>query len=124
MNNSSRGKLLFLLIVSLLLVSGCGKQSEGEKAASTEEPVNRDSIVLEMVAEDSLTVFEILQENHTVDFKSSLMGIFVRAIDSLEHSSNAYWLYSVNGEMPKTACDKYVASAGDTIRWHLRKTGD
>jgi len=124
MNNLLRCKSLFLLVTLLFLVSGCGNKSEKENAATTEESPAKDSVVFEMIATDSLTVFEILRENYTVDFKSSSMGVFVRAIDSVEQSSNAYWMYSVNGEMPKTACDKHVVSVGDTIKWHLRKTGD
>jgi len=124
MNNSSKRKFLLVTITLFFVAAGCPNKGEKEKAAATDVSPDRDSVVLVMLGTDSLTVLEILKQSHSVDFKSSSMGVFVRAIDSVEQSSAAYWLYSVNGEMPKTACDKYIVSAGDTIRWHLRKTSD
>ena len=43
------------------------------------------------------------------------------AIDSIENSAGAYWIYSVNDSVPQVACDKYVTKNGDVVKWHFQK---
>lgn len=110
------------------LVSSCGtevdndtglRQSDTGDSPALSAPV--DSIVIELAGADSRTAFDLLKSNHQVEYKSSVMGVFVTAIDSIENSAGAYWLYSVNDSMPLVACDKYVTKSGDMVKWHFRK---
>ncbi len=48
-------------------------------------------------------------------------GVYVAAIGGLaekEHGSMSGWMYSVNGNVPMTACSNYVLSNGDSVSWY------
>ena len=112
------------LVVALAAMIGCQKES-GDQIGQTSADSNAvttpcDSIVIDLVATDSTTALDILQESHYVAYKSSLMGVFVTSIDSIESGTSTFWLYSVNGTMAEVACDKRAISPGDTVRWHFR----
>ena len=107
------------VLLALILSTSCGGDNSNEKAV--EDETLRDSLVLTMVATDSITVFDLLDANHAVEFKNSAMGVFVTTIDSMENSPKAYWVYSVNGKMIPMACDRHTIGVGDTLVWHLRR---
>ena len=47
-------------------------------------------------------------------------GVYVTAIGGLaqkEHGGKSGWMYSVNGQVPMTACDNYVLHDGDDVQW-------
>ncbi len=122
-----RNLVLGLLIVTMGLVppSGCIKKIDEKTstAAKTDsvvvsEPV--DSLVLVMDGAESQTVLDVLQNAHQVELKPSAMGAFVVAIDSIIGGGDAFWMYSVNGEMGQVACDRFQTRPGDTVRWHFR----
>ena len=77
--------------------------------------------MIELEGVDSLTVFEILRSKHQVDYLTTAAGVFIKAIDSLENTSDFFWIYSVNDTMPQVASDKYHTSDGDSVRWHYRR---
>ncbi len=115
--------LSILLIVSLV---SCSEKQETaidqpSSADSAAKPSHVDSITVELTGVDSMSVFDLLRENHQVDVKSSAMGVFVQAIDSITNSDDAYWMYSVNDSMGQVASDKYITADGDLVRWHFRK---
>ena len=109
------------LIVALV---SCGGQPEDPSADSgkLESSVAPDSVVIALAGEDSVSVLELLQRDHEVAFKSSVMGKFVTAVDSLESGSSVFWVYTVNDSSPAVACDRFLTSNGDTVRWHFRKS--
>ncbi|MDZ4723812.1 MAG: DUF4430 domain-containing protein [candidate division Zixibacteria bacterium] len=115
---------LFLLILSI----GCKEKDQAAPAltpdtttqAETERPKSRDSVVVMLVGVDSTTVLELLDRDHDLRYKSTSMGAFVEAIDSIEQSSNAFWMYSVNDSMIPMASDKRYITTGDTVRWMLK----
>ena len=119
---------LLVAVLSTFLLSSCDsktkkesdlKQSEaGDSTALSPPP---DSVVIELAGADSQTVFDLLEDSHEVEYKSSVIGIFVTAIGSIENSAGAYWMYSVNDSVPQVACDKYVTKNGDVVKWHFRK---
>jgi hypothetical protein len=116
-------------IMVLLLMCSCSRKEKPDKTDgrsnevdSSAAAVTRDSLVIELPGADSQTVFDLLKSSHQVEYKSSALGMFVTAIDSIENSSGAYWVYSVNDSLPKVASDKYITKDGDMIKWHLRKT--
>jgi hypothetical protein len=111
-----------------LLVLACGSQSgdgrvrtSDSTARAADVPAVRDSVVIELEGRDSLTVFELLRRARQVEYRSTTMGVFVTAIDSIENGNNAYWIYSVNDSTPSVASDRFVTRGGDTVRWHFRK---
>ncbi len=111
----------------LLTLAGCGQQAEdqSQQKSSSVEDIPRgtyvDSVVIELAGIDSQTVFDLLKDGHEVAYKSSAMGVFVTAIDSIENSASAYWIYSVNDSVPQVACDKYVTKSGDVVKWHFQE---
>jgi hypothetical protein len=70
--------------------------------------------------EDGKTVFELLTENHKVDYMESEMGIFIKSIDGIENKSGHFWMYSINDEPGEIACDKAAVSDGDVIKWEYK----
>ena len=98
----------------------CGTKSDDDSSAISE----RDSVVVELTGGGYLSVLELLERTHKVDYKSSSMGIFVTGIDSVENSSDHFWMYSVNDTMPKIACDRLITRQGDQVRWHFRAVGN
>ena len=120
--------ILLTLIFSALL-SGCIERREPSyaKAAAdldSSDEGSRDSLVIELTGEDSVTVFDLLRSQHTVDVQASAQGVFVKAIDSIANGERTYWLYSVNDSMGQVSCDKYVTKSGDRIKWYYRKLGE
>ncbi len=115
--------------LALFFMCSCGQKEKPDNAGrhsdlvdSSAATVTRDSLVFEFVGVDSQTVFDLLKGSHQVKYKSSALGVFITAIDSIENSNGIYWVYSVNDSMPKVACDKFVTENGDKIKWHFRKT--
>ena len=110
----------------LLIALACSQKdsSDSQDATAVSDGKPHDSLVVEIVAGDSLDVLSVLQLDHEVEAKSSAMGAFVISIDSVAGGGECYWLYSVNSEMAQEACDKMLVGAGDTVRWHFRCQGD
>ena len=121
--------VLILVILSVFLLCSCGSRSEKDtdiRQSRTDDSIvpsiSSDSILIELAGVDSQTVFDLLRNSHQVEFKSSVMGVFVTAIDSIENGDGAYWMCSVNDSMPQIACDKYITKDGDVVKWCFRKT--
>jgi len=100
-----------------VLLAGCG--ADADNTGST--VAMYDSLVIKLDGIDSVSVFDLLTENHRVDYISTGMGVFIKAIDSIENGSGVYWLYSVNDTTAQIAADRYITSDGDRIRWHFSK---
>lgn len=114
---------LLLVWVSLVALS-CQGNNEGDiqtdksdsSAAARIEYLAR----IELLGRDSVSVLELLEESHRVDYKSSAMGVFVTAIDGQPESGQAYWVYQINDTTPRVACDKVLTRTGDSIVWYLQ----
>jgi hypothetical protein len=117
--------LTVLLVCSLSFVA-CSADKQDSEGQSQVAPDNSptDSLTITLTGADSVSVFDLLQQSHTVDYQSSAMGVFVKAIDSIYSGDNYFWVYSVNDTMAKTAADKYMTADGDTIIWHFRRVGE
>lgn len=118
--------ILTVLLVVGLIIHGCGtKQEEGatvvdkDTAAVAESP-SRDSVTFELAGRDSATAFELLQQSHYVEYRSTAMGVFVTGIDSIRGGGNAFWIFTVNDTTPKIASDKMFTRSGDRVVWRLR----
>jgi len=122
----SQFELLFAGILSIIFLTAfsCGGEKTGDTAQTDQTaPVEEftDSLAIELAGADSLSVFEILRGNHEVDYKSSLQGVFVTAIDSVAGGGGYLWIYEVNDSTATVACDKYMTRNGDKIMWYFRK---
>jgi hypothetical protein len=93
-------------VILLLLLSACNNKSEVLHS-------------FEFVAVDSASVLSQTRVRFQVDFDSSSMGVFVKAIDGIRNTRTAYWLYFVNSSPAKLAADAFVPQPGDTISWRL-----
>jgi hypothetical protein len=100
---------VLILFVSFVSLYCSGENQEGSEI---------DAIILE--GRDGRTVFDILIEEHEVDYVESEMGVFIQAIDGIENKGGRFWMYSINGEPGKIACDRASVSEGDTIRWEYK----
>ncbi len=116
---------LVILALGLMLSSGCIKRIDKDSpttatADSTAVTDPDESRVIVLDGAESQTVLGVLQAHNQVEMKTSAMGAFVVAIDSIRNGGDAYWLYSVNGEMGQVASDRFLTRPGDTVRWHFR----
>jgi hypothetical protein len=118
-----------LVALVALVCFGCG--SSEDKSQSTSKDVSDtsslavalDSITIELLGADSVSVFDLLVADHIVNYLYSGTGVFVKAIDSIANSTDHYWLYSVNDSMAQVSADKYLTSDGDRVVWHYRRVG-
>ncbi len=112
-----------LSVVSVMLVvfAGCAKQEADTTPAATAKTETPDSVAVELVGADSVTVFDLLKQTHTVDYVSTAGGVFVKGIDSVNNGTSTYWVYSVNDTNPKVAADLMYTHSGDKVVWHFRK---
>ena len=121
----NKSKLIgFLFLVSCILIAACGQNQQAkdaEPSAAKEPP--RDSLTIRLTGSDSVSVFDLLRRSHDVDYQSSAMGVFVKAIDSISSHDHYFWVYSVNDTMARMAADKYLTSDSDRVVWHFRRVG-
>ncbi len=117
-----------MIIAASLIFTACGSGDQpddrSDADANKAQRVWRDSLVIDLVGVDSLTVLDLLKAEHQVEYRSTISGVFVTTIDSTESGSNHFWIYSVNDTMPPVACDQLVTSVGDRVKWHFRKFGE
>lgn len=97
-----------ILVFAVILVVACGCSKNGEVLQH-----------FSFVAEANQSVFEQTRRHFAVQYDSSAMGIFVKAIDGIANTKAAYWLYFVNSSPAKQAADRFVPAGGDTIEWRL-----
>lgn len=117
-------KLIPILLLAALIISACSSNKDtASDTNNSPENTPIDSLIIELAGVDNKSVFDILNENHQIDYQPSSMGVFVKAIDSVYNSSDVFWLYSVNDSIAKTSSDKYKTKNGDIIKWHYRKVG-
>ncbi len=119
--------LLCLAVFACRSIDDSARKSESTQADAprlASAGQNRDSIVITLIGADSTNVFDLLNASHRVDYQASAIGAFVKSIDSIHATADAFWVYSVNDTMGEVAANKRPVQAGDTIRWHLRKNAE
>jgi hypothetical protein len=93
-------------MIALFLIISCSHQPRVIKACR-------------FVATTGESVFAQTKTHFRVEYDSSGVGVFVKAVDGVSQSKTAYWLYFVNGQSASTSCEEFVPAAGDTIEWRL-----
>ena len=124
-------KVRFMILIALLFVACGGDQPVPENDATdtnnTTETTNKtlaensDSLTIELTGIDSVSVLDLLLKAHQVDYRSTLSGAFVTAIDAHENGDDYFWIYTVNDTKVSVACDEYITFDGDRVIWHFRK---
>lgn len=104
-----------------LFLTTCSSQKNSEETTDSVADTASVFARIELVGRDSVSVFELLQESHEVDYQESSMGVFVTGIDSVQAEDGAYWLYSINDTIAQVGCDQAVTRTGDQIVWELTK---
>lgn len=112
---------IFIFLAAAIVLAACNDSSDKPADVTADQPP--DSVVVTLIGQDSTSVLDLLLANHEVEYKESSMGAFVTGIDSINGGGAAFWIYSVNDTMVPLAADKMIVRDGDTIRWHLRKSG-
>lgn len=110
-----------LALTALISAIGCGHKKED--AATSEDQDTGDIATVELTGRDSVSVLDLLREQHDVQFKQSSLGTFVTGIDTLEVTRETYWIYTVNDSAPDIGADRYITSDSDRVVWHYRQAG-
>lgn len=68
------------------------------------------------------TAFSLLrkvasQNNLTMEIKQYDFGTMVTAINDLKNSPAKAWIFTVNGQSPQVAADKFMLTNNDTVEW-------
>jgi hypothetical protein len=115
--------LIVVITGSILLLSCSGSDDTAEQTDTdyADELAYHDSVVFEFEGVDSMSVFDLIQAGHELEYQSTISGKFVTEIDDLEVGSEYFWLFTVNDSVPSVACDEYITSDGDRVKWHYRK---
>ncbi len=109
-----RIRTLLPLLVTFSLA--CGTKESKPSAGLLDS-----TLVVRYYGTEGKTVLELLEVSHQVEKKTSSVGSFVEAIDSVKNRTNRFWLYYVNGKKPNVASDRYPTTADDTIEWRFEK---
>jgi hypothetical protein len=80
-------------------------------------------VTIRLDVREGQTVFELLEAQHEVEYDRTSMGIFVKAIDGIKNEKGHYWIYYLNGQPGRVACDKATVFDGDTVVWKYSKSG-
>jgi hypothetical protein len=74
---------------------------------------------IELPDSAGVSVFELLNAYHDVEYKESSSGVFVTSIDSIPSTSSVFWLYYVNDSAGTVACDRHMLEGGEKVEWRL-----
>jgi len=100
------GRSLLLVLAFLLSSGGC-----------THKPTIIKTCRIIAVAGES--VLAQTKAHYQIEYDSSGVGVFVKAVDGVPQTKSAYWLYFVNGKGGQVSCEEFVPAEGDTIEWRL-----
>jgi hypothetical protein len=99
-------QLLFLVLAFLLSAGGCSHRPTVIKTCR-------------IIAVSGESVLAQTKAHYQIEYDSSGVGVFVKAVDGVPQTKSAYWLYFVNGKSGQVSCEEFIPNAGDTIEWRL-----
>jgi len=109
----------FGLLLTIMLIASCGAKKERDSGSDAAAP--KDSIILELTAEDSTTVFDLTVANGPVEYDKTAQGYFVASINSVDQFDGYFWIYSVNDTMGAMASNLKKIGPGDEVVWYFRQ---
>jgi hypothetical protein len=101
-------RLLFLVLAFLLSAGGCSHKPTVIKTCH-------------IIAVAGESVWTQTKAHYQVEYDSSGVGVFVKAVDDVPQTKSAYWLYFINGTGGQVSCEECIPNVGDTIEWRLIK---
>jgi len=109
----------FSLLLTIMLIASCGDKKKGN--SGSDAAAAKDSVILELTAEDSTTVFDLTAANGPVEYDKTAQGYFVASINSVDQFDGYFWVYSVNDTMGTTASNLKKIGPGDKVIWYFRQ---
>ena len=100
------GRILRLVLAFVLSVGGCSHKPTVIKTCP-------------IIAVAGESVMAQTKAHYQIEYDSSSVGVFVKAVDGVSQTKSAYWLYFVNGKGGQVSCEECIPNAGDTIEWRL-----
>jgi hypothetical protein len=100
------GRLLLLALAFLLSIGGCNHKPTVIKTCR-------------IIATSSESVLTQTKAHYRIEYDSSGVGVFVKAVDGIPQTKAAYWLYFINGIGGQVSCEECIPNVGDTIEWRL-----
>ena len=97
------------VIIAVVIFAGCSSNRDGRE------------IITRVVLPDSsgVSIFELLDAYHEIEFQETSSGAFVTSIDSIPNTRSSYWLYFVNDSAGTVASDRYILEGGEKVEWRL-----
>jgi hypothetical protein len=99
-------QLLLLALIFMLSVDGCSHKPQVIKTCR-------------IIAVAGESVLAQTKAHYKIEYDSSGVGMFVKAVDGVPQTKSAYWLYFVNGKGGQVSCEECIPNVGDTIEWRL-----
>lgn len=106
------------LLLPIMLISACGDKKEN---SSSDTNAQVDSITIELVAEDSTTVFDLTIANGMVEYDKMGPAYLVASIRGIDQTNSYFWIYAVNDTLGMVASNLRKIGPGDKVIWYFRK---
>lgn len=123
--------------VLALFIMGCEVGTVGESLRQADPSQRTDSELVDselvevddsQLAADAVTyscqlgqtAFEVLADNHDLQYDQTSFGKLVTSIDGLEAGDGQYWFYSIDGQPAQVGADSYHCQGEELIQWTLQ----
>ena len=122
--NSKSLVILGIILMALVLTSGCIKQSE--------DPLSLEKVNFQLLIEangeetsQSISVpkgtnaLEAMKMLADVNYSTSAFGAFVTSINGIANTSDSYWLFWIEGKFAEKAIDAYSINGDTVVIWRF-----
>ena len=111
-------RILVVGLMAIMLAGGLtGCNLKKSTSAITDQTQQK---VITYNGVEGKTAYDLLREKYQVEADTSSFGVMVKSINGLAATDKEFWLYSVNGQQPSVAADKYQTKTGDKIEWDYK----
>ncbi|MEM3370247.1 MAG: DUF4430 domain-containing protein [Candidatus Woesearchaeota archaeon] len=116
--------ILILIVLNLLISSGCSKRITSKSGEATLIIVTIGNTTRESFTTSEQNALQVLASLHRVKTQSySNLGIFIKCIDEVCSDSKYFWAFYINGRLASESASAYTPKAGDTIEFRYQKLG-
>lgn len=102
-------QLLICSISIVIVLSACSVERDGQDTIKN----------IALPDTSGVSVFDLLDAHHEVEYQETSSGIFVTSIDSIPNTKSSYWLYFVNDTAGTVASDMYMLRGGEKVEWRF-----
>ena len=122
--NSKSLAILGIILMALVLTSGCIKQNSSTTSA---EKVNFQLLIEANGEETSQSIsvpkgtnaLEAMKMLADVNYSTSAFGAFVTSINGIANTSDSYWLFWIEGKFAEKAIDAYAINKDTVVIWRF-----